>query len=286
MAVLPTGYQGSTTLSPNVTSYDQLLTRIEYHMGAPLVNIEIHRNQIYSNIDQAIELFSKYAGYSEEYLLFSSSLYNAGSGLKLDTIFNTNPEMYTTDGYSPSAGYDMDLGVMRKVVDVFTVEPGETTGINTLFTMEQATAQQTYYGMLLGQTGYDLVTWQCLKMWLDTREKLLAQKIYFRFDPRTQILRLIPAPGPNASYYGVIGCYVERSIVQMISERWVQHYALALTKINCSNIRGKFPGQAFIGGGTVNYQDFKTEGLAEKQRLEDELIKLGYEAVYPVFSIG
>ena len=72
------------------------------------------------------------------------------------------------------------------------MEPGESTGINTLFTLEHAMAQQTYFSYQLGNVGFDLITWEVLKQWLDLRTKLLAQKIHYRFDPDFQILKITP----------------------------------------------------------------------------------------------
>ena len=62
----------------------------------------------------------------------------------------------------------------RKVVDVTDFEEGSTTGINTLFTLEQTLAQQTYFSYAMGNYGFDLVSWYTLKEWIDTREKMLA----------------------------------------------------------------------------------------------------------------
>mgnify|MGYP003590750112 CR=1 FL=1 len=278
MAVLPAGHQGSTTLNINVTSYDQLVTRTELQLGYPLINVEIHRDQIYSFIDQAIEFYSKYAGYTEEYLVFQSSLYDMNSGIKLDDLFSRTGEMWHADNISVSAGYDMDLADWRKVVDVFSVEPGESTGINTLFTLEQAFAQQTYFSYMLGNAGFDLITWHILKGWLKDRERILGQRIHFRFDPYTQILRLIPPPNAMSGYLGIIGCYVELPIRTLIRQRWVHQYTLALTKIAVGRVRGKYGSAILMGGGTPSFAELLQEGLAEKEKLETELYSMAGEA--------
>ncbi len=278
MSVLPAGHQGSTTLNINVTSYDQLVDRIELQLGAPLINIEVHKNQVYSFIDQSIEFYSKYAGYTEEYLIFQSSLYDMNSGIQMDVLFSKTPEMWHPDNISISAGYDMDLADTRKVVDVFSVEPGESTGINTLFTLEQAFAQQTYFSYMLGNAGFDLVTWHVLKGWLKDRERILAQKIHFRFDPYTQILRLIPPPNAMSGYIGVVGCYVELPIRTLIKQRWVHQYALALTKIAVARTRGKYGSVILMGGGAPSFSELLSEGLAEKEKLENELYQMAGEA--------
>lgn len=288
MPVFPTGYRGSTTLNMNVTGYDQLVTRIEYQMGAPLVNIEVSRPQVYSFIDQAIEFYTKYAGQTEEYLVFDSRIYRA-SGIKIDDMLSLSYEfnsMTTMEGSAVSASYDYDLMNYRKVVDVFSVEPGESTGINTLFTLEQAFAQQTYFSYMLGNAGFDLITWHILKSWLETREKVLAQKIYYRFDPRTQVLKLIPPPNENSGYYGVMGCWVERPIRDIILERWVFFYALALTKIAVAHVRGKYGGATLFGGGSPNPSELMSQGQAEKEKLENELYQMYGEAYPPSFFLG
>ena len=51
-------------------------------------------------------------------------------------------------------------------------------------------------------------------------------------------------------------------------------------------MRGKYPATNLFGGGTVNYQDFQTQGIAERDTLEAEL-KQGYEdANIPCFFLG
>ena len=75
MSVLPQGWVGGTTLNPAITSYDTLSVRIQHQLGAPLINLEITDQQMYENITDAIEYFTKWAGYTEEYLIFDSKFY-------------------------------------------------------------------------------------------------------------------------------------------------------------------------------------------------------------------
>jgi len=103
-------------------------------LGAPLINLEVSDEQIYDYITDAIEYFTKWAGYTEEYLIFKSELYQKGIGLKMDDLFTASFEMRTSQTPNLSAGYDYDLASRRKVIDVFEFSKGEDTGINTLFT--------------------------------------------------------------------------------------------------------------------------------------------------------
>jgi hypothetical protein len=286
MNVLPRAIPGSTQYNHKINSYDSLAERIRRQLGEPLVDVEISNEQLYDNIAIALEYFTKYAGYTEEYLIFDSKKYVQGVGIKVDTLINTTPEMYKSTTPGLSAGYDYDMESYRRVLDCFSFNKGEDTGINTLFTLEQAMAQQIYSSYMIGNFGFDLITWETLKGFIDTRDKVLAMTSQFRFDARNQLLRIIPEPQQSHTYLGVVGCYIEKPIKDLIMERWVFRYALALTKVTVANVRGKYKGTNMFGGGTVNADDFMSQGIAEIKDLEME-IKNSYEDSTPAqFFIG
>ena len=281
---------GSTNLNPKIKSYSRLIERVKRSLGWPNVNVNICDENIVEFIDQAMEYYTKYAGYTEEYLIFSTFLYKRGCGIKLDDLFSVTPQLRNTTCYNEgSAAFDYDLDDYRKVIDIFSFEQGDSVGINTLFTLEQAMVQQTYYGYMLGNTGFDLITWEVLKGWLDTRKKVLAQTPHVRFNNRTQMLQIIPEPYEGQNYYGVVGCYVERPIKDLISEPWIIEYTLALASIALGRIYGKFSGMTLpIGGGSINYSDTLSYGLKRKEELEKELYT-GYgfaETAPPTFFVG
>ena len=83
----------STALSPRCDSYESLATRIAYAMGYPMTNVEVHPNAIFDNISIACEFFAKYAGYTEEYVVFNSDLYEPGKGVRMDKLFTITPDM-------------------------------------------------------------------------------------------------------------------------------------------------------------------------------------------------
>ena len=308
----------STNLNNKIETFDRLGDRIKRSLGYPLVSLEIHTDQLRENIQIAAEYFTKYAGYTQEYLIFDSGLYETNKGIRLDllyTLTNTDldtnakkvagtnplgpgPEFYAetaetvfvatnpilsstfasssalsatfTDGiaqfelfdktlhdsitafnntlsgsftenarktlsYQGSASdaftyqnvYDYDVMDYRKVIEVTDFEEGSSTGINTLFTLEQTLAQQTY----------------------------------FRY----------PQP-KNHKFYGVISCYVERALRDVIKEQWVYEYALALSMITIGRVRGKFGSVSLLGGGALNY-DLLQEGVAKKTELEQKLLE-------------
>ncbi len=361
------GFQG-TNLNSRVDTFNRLSDRILRSLGYPFTNVEIHRDNLYENINIAIEYFTKFAGYTKEYLIFDSNLYQKDYGMKLDDLFtlqnsdtfkdqkalNTpnkdftkeienNETVYVATSSAPSSlfssfsalssslvdgissndiftntfydaivesvssiegifkpqvkngftvqgsltsgnetytnqqyfnSFDYDTMDYRKVMDVTEFTEGSTTGINTLFTIEQTLAQQTYFSYAMGNYGFDLVSWYTLKNWLETREKLLAQQRSYTFDPRTQLLRMYPQPNAsdsNVRFYGVVSCYVERPIRDVIKELWVYQYSLALSKIVVGRIRGKYTGTTLFGGGSLDAGMYQ-EGMTEKASLEEQLL--------------
>lgn len=358
----------STNLNSRIDCFGRLADRIVRMLGAPIVTVEIHQDQIFEAISIACEMFTKYAGYTREYLIFDSNLYEKGRGIRLDVLYtlsnpnlsiedraihktlspDTSPNltqhgtMYVaaenipssyfmltpslssvfTNGvsanqiidastftsivtsfalvpilntlgvsakFTPSQSqqysnqgscdslpsgiinnmFDYDVMDYRKVIDVTSFEEGSTTGINTLFTIEQTLAQQTYFSYAMGNYGFDLVSWYVLKEWLEMREKLLATRRSVEFNDRTQYLRMYPEPTTNQRFYGVLACYVERPLRDIIKEAWVYQYALALVKIMVGTIRTKIPVSMF--GGQLFSGDLGLQGLQEKEKLETQL---------------
>lgn len=268
---------GSTTFNSRVTSYVKLLNRCKSALGYPLIQLEITDEQIYNFIDISLEFFTKFGGYTEEYLVFKSTLYRRGIGLPIGDLFSITPELANkldpscSSYLNTSIGQDIDLDERRKVMDVFTVQPGDNSGINTLFTIEQTIAQQAYFGHLLGNVGFDLITFDVLKIWLKTRERVLALKPSYRFYPEKQLLRITPEPISTTPYYGIIGAYVQKPIRELISQLWIYKYTMAQIKVTMGHIRGKYAGTGLFGGQTVNYSDLMSQGIKEMDELEKEL---------------
>lgn len=286
--VQPTSGFYSTELAPRVTSFTVLAERISHSLGYPLIDVDAHANQINEYISISCEMFAKFAGYTEEHLVFDSSLYETKKGINLQDLFSSTPGLSAFYN-SVSGGHDTLLNDSRKVIDVWSFEEGSSSGINTLFTIEQSLAQQTYFSYSMGNYGFDLISWYTLKNWLEVREKVLAVKRTFQFNPANQHLLMFPEPTANQKFYGIVGCYVEKPLKQLVKEHWVYQYALALTKIGIGRVRGKFAGVQLFGGGSLNYTDLLQEGLNEKKELETMLLEgtPGFgDAAPPQFFVG
>lgn len=357
--VLPVSAFQSTNLNNRLETFNDLGDRVKRTLGYPLITLEIHQDQLFNNIQIAIEYFSKFAGFTKEFLVFDSNLYEKNKGIRLDhlftlakagltdqqkvanapvwdgpdftveipqtvyictsavgssifssssslssifdsgleefeivdkslydTIITFNTTLSSVFKQSVKKGvslqsqdttatefsnvFDYDIMDYRKVIAVTDFEEGSNQGVNTLFTLEQTLAQQTYFSYAMGNYGFDLVSWYTMKEWIDTREKLLAIRRDLKFDERTQYLQIYPQP-TTSRFYGVISCYLERPIRDLIKEQWVYEYTVALSKITIGRVRGKFTGVGLLGGGSLN-ADLLQEGLSEKKELEQMLL--------------
>lgn len=131
----------STNLNNRNKTFDDLANKIMYQLGYPTITVELQRNQVYSAIQNAIEFFTKYAGYTEEYLVFDSRLYERDRGIRIDKLCtlasmnaamenHTRPQLfrktYDKTHYIPKRNYVVnrefngkDLGLSDKFSRVF-----------------------------------------------------------------------------------------------------------------------------------------------------------------------
>jgi hypothetical protein len=239
-----------------------------YFLNNPLLSSSLQ----YGIFTNAVLSLTSYNALLSSYPELQPYFTPGGTGAKQGITQQGSPTKNSSPYYLNS--FDYDIMDYRKVIAIVDMEQGSTSGINTLFTIEQTLAQQTYFSYAMGNYGFDLISWYVLKDWLKNREKLLATNPSWDFDDRTQIMRLYPQPtssqGRTVRYYGVLQCYVERALRDVIKEQWVYQYALALSKITLGRIRGKFTGTSLFGGGQIN-ANMLEEGLQEKKELEQAL---------------
>ena len=78
----------STNLNNKTKTFDDMSERILHMLGYPAVSItDIHRDQIYEAISIACEMYTRYAGYTLENLIFDSNIYEPNKGIRLDQLY-------------------------------------------------------------------------------------------------------------------------------------------------------------------------------------------------------
>lgn len=96
-----------------------------------------------------------------------------------------------------------------------------------------------------------MCSWYAMHEWRKTREKMLATKRDWRFDPYTQYFTLSPQPRPEQHFFAALNAYIEKPLRDIIREQWVFDYALALCKIMLGETRSKYGNVTMIGNSGV-----------------------------------
>lgn len=405
----------STNLNNRIKDYNDLSDRILHFFGYPAVAVpDLHRDQIFDAISIACEMFTKYAGYTHEYLVFDSNIYERDKGVRIDHLYtissikanedmksasiaqkrgpdqllHTDEDVYVTkvpimrDEYYISdedyekikdkcseadkklleyihdfskkypngleelsiisgimydyfilrrnfkqedfkkskdkvftmggerqtiyyededlghkkdtlyfqKTYDYDLMDYRRVISVNDYVEGSSTTMTSLFSFEAALATTTYFTYQFSLRGFDLTSFTAMHFWRKERERILASKRKWYFDKNTQYLTLSPQPQHNQRFFGILSCYVEKPLRDIIHEQWVFQYALALCKIMLGRVRSKWGDSVAIVGSSGSWtgNQVANEGAQEKKDLETMLIeKRGFgDAPPPRFFVG
>ena len=122
------GFQ-STNLNSRMDNFNELSDRILRSLGYPFINVELHRDQIYENISIALEYFSKFAGYTKEYLMFDSNLYKKDHGINLADLFT----LQNTDTFKEQKDLKTFNKDFTKLIDMSETTFAATSAIKAIY---------------------------------------------------------------------------------------------------------------------------------------------------------
>jgi len=226
-------------------------------LGYPIQTVELSDEQLEVCIDDATELYSKYANIDQEYFIL-----NLGN-------------------YIPNVGYELSA----EVVGVFALErDGSGNDFGNLYAIDNSLLYSVMNYMTPLPRMFSFATFELVKQYMDMVDIYAGKGFDFNFNDRTKILKLIPDPTTSyaTSYKNMsilIGAYVVRPETQLYGEYWVKSMALAQAKILLGTIRKKFASVPLIGGGTID-TSIGEEGIKER----DELIANLQSTEAPVLS--
>ena len=86
--VVPKGWEASTNLNPTIKTFADVAHRVKIRLGYPSNDINVSDEAIANHINEAVELYTRYAGYDEEYIIFCDSALVHGCEVKLDDLVN------------------------------------------------------------------------------------------------------------------------------------------------------------------------------------------------------
>jgi hypothetical protein len=250
-----------------------LAEKIKRRFGYPMIKVELDTSQIYDAIDYARQKFLKWAVGQATTETFFTIMLSAGENM-----------------------YDLPVGVVE-VVDYG--EPGVSSGINTLFTLDNYLYSQGMYDSLLtpGMGGdYTFVSYHLARDFLDVVKRYTPMKYNYKYHRYTNTLEIHPAPVGGTwltldeGEFESPGFLLIRSYMIEGSTHidgwssgdsnedfyeldWIFDYASAECKIILGMIRRKFENFVSIGntGVSLDGGDLISEGKEEKERLEETL---------------
>jgi hypothetical protein len=225
-------------------------------LGAPVLDIELDRQQITLAVDEALRIFEEWAPASYfQYYTFET---NAGQSV-----------------------YELpcDIGIIRNVEHLgrecdasSQLGGGQTLGW----------IGDTGYGaggLAWGSWGYNrhqpfwgnAHEWVMFKQYEETFERLSGRNGGWEFFQDTHTLKIYPVP--NLGGGTVTIHYLQKKKNWPEVHDWMNNYGLCLAKIMLGRIRSKYSNIVSPGGGvTLDGQNLLTEGLQEKKDLEKDLI--------------
>ena len=255
---------------------NQLAEKIKRRFGYPMVKVELDPQHFTDAIDYARQKWIKWAVGQATHEVFFTILLSAGQTL-----------------------YDMPIGV-TEIISKDT--SGVSSGINTLFTIDNFLYNQGLYEALWNTSSHDytMVSYHIARDFLDTVRKYTPDRYNWKYHPYTNQLEIHPPPtsgsgttlnssGYNGPGWILLRAYmVEGSTVRggwegdfisgdsdedFYQVDWIYDYATAECKIILGEIRRKFANFASIGntGLSLDGDQLVSEGKEEKERLEEKL---------------
>ena len=185
--------------------------------------------------------------------------------------------------------FDYDIMDYRRVNSVTNYSESGVSSITSLYNFDTSLAQQFFYTNQFNHRSFGLTTWYALHEWRNLYEKMLAVKRGWHFNKDTQYLTLTPQPRMGERFFGIVECWVERPLKDVLKEPWVFDYALAIVKEMLGRVRSKWGDSvSMLGGGSLTGNALAQEGITKQKELLDELIKnQAYGAMHkPRFFIG
>lgn len=257
-----------------ITTRAQLKDYIMDTLGYPLQTVELTDEQLEDCIDDATQLYTKWATLPEKYITMPLSAYQLGDedegideGLDLSD--------YNVACVDSIGGHD-SFGMFG------------ADGLWGLSNCMLATGTYPFLGRSFGGSSFEgFTTYQCAFEFCAMARRLCGHQFSYNFNPQTQMLTLIPNPAKDPQRFNDVlvvfrcECVPEDSI--LYGNNFVKRLALAYAKVRLGTIRSKFSGVTFAGGITVNTA-IGEEGRAEIQDLIERIKK--EEAVGTGFLFG
>jgi len=212
-------------------------------LGAPLVTVELTDEHLDLVINEALEIYSKYANVDQKFIIVPLSTYVQGTGLTL-------PD---------------------NVIGVFSIDKNMASNeFGNLFAVDNSMMTSIFDMNAAMPRAFSFISFEIMAQYMSMINMFAGKNFDFNFNQRDKLLVLYPDPIAAGQTYSalsiVIGVYIVRTEEQLYGEAWIKKYALAEAKVLLGTIRKKFKGVQLLGGGTVD-SDIGIEGITERDNL-------------------
>ncbi len=253
---------------------EELKNRILRDLGHPMIKIELQDDHLEDSINDSVYEFKKFATGNATQEVYFTQLLSSGEYL-----------------------YPLPTGVVS-VVDYET--DTQTTGINTLFTMENYMWNQGFLDAFrYSSSSTGMVSYHLALDFLNTLDRYTTSKYRYHYIPYRNELQITPTPSGDdieiirddgTSFYspgfvllraymltgasiGVENWSEEEWYNFAYDESWVRKFAGTLAKEKLGYIRRKFENFTSIGntGISLDGNDLISEAKEEKEALMEEL---------------
>lgn len=256
-----------------ITTREQLKDYIIDTLGYPLHTVELTDEQLEDCIDDATQLYTRWASFPEKYIAKKLSDYQAG------------------DEYGDGEGIDLSDYNVASVDSVGGHDSFGMFGADGLWGLSNcmlATGTYPFMGRSFGGSSFEgFTTYQAAFEFCQMAKRLTAQSFSYKFDPTTQMLSLIPSPADNPERYSdmvvVFQCECIPEDKVLYGNNFVKRLAVAYAKIRLGTIRSKFAGATF-GGGIAVDASIGAKGEAEIADLIERIKR--EEAIGTGFMFG
>ena len=291
----------ATFANLSVQNREELKEYVKMSLGWPIISLEITDTQLDFVVDNALELYSKYGPVDEQYLALDltkiSFDYEAGTRelYNVDGMEIRKAEQLAKDGKYNKAitcGIKMPDNVIgifdvnesgrgyslsAFMVDGILLAPGAGWGMNSM------AGSYGWYGL-----GY-MTSWYCVTQAMKFAQQMRGYQFTFNYNERTKILSFEPDirhstvigkatdgkggpydSDPRSHKFVIIGMYTCRDADDLAGEPLVKQLAVALAKIQVGQIRSKYSGINFPGGGQLG-TEILAEGKEEYERVIEEI---------------
>ena len=247
----------STFTNHKITTDEGLRNWILTELGYPLITVELTEDQLDQAIDNAFEIYTKYADFGEKYIAFSLADYD-----------HTNNYL-SLSAYNVAAVY----GTNEQSTTMFS------SG-DTIFSVQNAMLQNGSYPFFGGGSGGGFVTLQAAHEFMALAKLMTGGGYSYDYDRYNKTLRLYPAPATDSTEYIVITCEIIPPDEELYGNEYLKRFALAYAKIMLGTVRKKFGDIPLLGGASIDVE-IGEKGEAELERLienvrKDESMSTGY----------